>query len=233
MFDKRSDKKEMLDETGIPKELLYVNLKELEFINKHLGGHSVSLCGIKKVITDQMRTYNVVDIGCGGGDSIKAIYKWTKNKNYSVHLTGIDLKQECIDYSKTNCHSLENISLCCEDFRIFFEKEQHIDIVHASLFCHHFSEEELISFIQLCIKKKIIFVINDLERNPIAYYAIKLLTKLFSNSILVKNDAPLSVLRGFKKIEWKTILEKAGAMNYTLENKWAFRHLLVIYPDGK
>lgn len=223
----------MLDETGIPKELLFDNLKELEFINQHLGGHAVSLSGLHQIITDQMRTYHLVDIGCGGGDSLKAIDKWTRNKNYSVHLTGIDLKQECIDYSKRNCSTLQNTSFCCEDFRTFLQKEKHVDIIHASLFCHHFSEEELVSFIQLCNNKGIIFVINDLERNPIAYYSIKLLTKLFSKSILVKNDAPLSVLRGFKKTEWKAILAKAGVTNYSLENKWAFRHLLIIYPDGK
>jgi hypothetical protein len=104
-------------------------------------------------------------------------------------------------------------------------------VVHAALFCHHFTENELVGFIQLCNTHKAIFIINDLARNPIAYYAIKLLTRLFSKSPLVKNDAPLSVLRGFKKAEWKAILERANSKNYVLKNRWAFRHLLIIYPN--
>ena len=72
------------------------------------------------------------------------------------------------------------------------------------------------------------FYINDLHRHPLAYYFIKSATKIFSRSYLVKNDAPLSVLRGFRKKEWREILQNAGIMNYTIKWKWAFRHLVVV-----
>jgi hypothetical protein len=55
------------------------------------------------------------------------------------------------------------------------------------------------------------------------------LTSIFSKSYLVKNDAPLSVLRGFKKKEWFAILQQAGATNYSVKWKWAFRHLITVY----
>jgi len=71
------------------------------------------------------------------------------------------------------------------------------------------------------------FFINDLQRHPLAYNSIKYITKFFSKSYLVKNDAPLSVLRGFKKREWQNIFEKAEISDYSLRWKWAFRHLLV------
>ncbi len=71
------------------------------------------------------------------------------------------------------------------------------------------------------------FFINDLHRHPLAYYSIKLLTTVFSKSYLVKNDAPLSVARGFKASEWKKILKSAGINNYRVNWKWAFRHLVV------
>jgi hypothetical protein len=71
------------------------------------------------------------------------------------------------------------------------------------------------------------FFINDLQRNAFAYHAIRAITRLFSQSYLVKNDAPLSVARGFHKDEWTAILKKAGLENYTIEWKWAFRYLIV------
>ncbi len=74
---------------------------------------------------------------------------------------------------------------------------------------------------------KLGFFINDLQRHPLAYYSIKYITKFFSKSYLVKNDAPLSVLRGFKKDEWKGIFEKAGIINYSIQWKWAFRYLII------
>ncbi|MDI1355793.1 MAG: methyltransferase domain-containing protein [bacterium] len=232
MFKTRSYQKEILDDADIQRDLLFQNLKELEFINKYLGGHRVSIRGLKEVLTSKTKTYSLFDIGCGGGDSLKAIDKWAVHKGVSLSLTGIDLKSDCIEYAEKNCMQHKNISFRCDDFRNSFVEHADVDVVHAALFCHHFTEKEISEFIKLCGARGAIFVINDLERNPIAYYAIKILTALFSKSPLVKNDAPLSVLRGFKRIEWQAILKESGIKKYTIKNRWAFRHLVIIYPNG-
>lgn len=231
MFENRSYQKELLDEPDIQKDLLFQNLKELDIINKYLGGHAISLQGLKKVMTDKSKTYKIIDIGCGGGDSLKAIARWARDEQYKINLAGIDLKQDCIDYAQKTCSAFPEIGFYCDDFRNVFSTIRDIDIVHASLFCHHFTEDEIIGFIRFCNKNKTVFVINDLERNPVAYYAIKFITGLFSKSPLVKNDAPLSVWRGFKKKEWQTILQNAGIKNYSVKNCFAFRHLVIIYPN--
>lgn len=231
MFKNRSSELEMLDAENISRELLFQNLKELEFINAYLGGHRISLIGLRKILRAGTKVNHLIDIGCGGSDSLKAIGKWTQKNNMNTTLTGIDLKADCIEYSLKNCEAFNNIKFACDDFRNVFDSATNIDIVHAALFCHHFNEEHLISFIKLCDKNGAIFLINDLERNPIAYYAIKILTFFFSKSVLVKNDAPLSVKRGFKKVEWKKIIESAGIKKYSIQNYWAFRHLIIIYPN--
>lgn len=232
MFSHRSSQKELLDDSEIRTELLYQNLKELEIINHYLGGHAVSLKGLNEIGFDKSKSYNIIDIGCGGGDSLKAIAEWAKLKGYKVHLTGIDLKQDCINYARNNCKEYNEIHFKCDDFRNAFSDPALINVVHASLFCHHFSETEIIEFIKLCSSNRTIFLINDLERNSFAFYAIKIITTLFSKSVLVKNDAPISVLRGFKKAEWKSMLQQAGIKNYSVKNCWAFRHLVIAYPNG-
>ncbi len=231
MFKHRSYKKELLDEAVIDKADLYQNLKELEIINSKLGGHKISIDGVAAVVTDKSKQYNLIDIGCGGGDSLKALDIWANSNDYQLGLNGIDLLPDCIAYAQKNCAPYPEITFTCADFRTVFSMSKKVDIVHASLFCHHFTEKEIIEFILLCNNNGAIFVINDLERNPIAYYSIKILTGLFSKSVMVKNDAPLSVLRGFKKTEWRSILQQAGIKKYTIQNKWAFRHLITIYPN--
>ncbi len=72
------------------------------------------------------------------------------------------------------------------------------------------------------------FFINDLHRHPLAYYSIRWLTGLFSRSYLVKNDAPLSVRRGFSRSELKSLLEAAGITNYSIRWRWAFRWLVIV-----
>jgi len=76
---------------------------------------------------------------------------------------------------------------------------------------------------------KTAIIVNDIHRHPLAYYSIKWLTSLFSKSSMVKFDAPLSVLRAFKRNELKSILKKAGVENYQLRWRWAFRWQLIIF----
>ena len=229
MLKYRSAKKELLDGDNIPKEDLYQNLKELNTINTLLGGYKITFAALKK-ITEPDKTYSLIDIGCGGGDTLKQINAWSKQNKRTFNLHGIDIKPVCIEYAKTNTAN-ESIRYICDDYRNAFYHLKQVDIIHACLFCHHLSENELIELVQFAVKNKSVLVINDLERNPIAYYAIKTLTTFFSKSNLVKNDAALSVARGFKKREWLDILAKAGVKKYSVKNKWAFRHEVIVYGN--
>ncbi len=101
------------------------------------------------------------------------------------------------------------------------------DIIFSSLFCHHFTNNELVEQLRWMHQNCTLgFFINDLERNAFAYHSIKIITKIFSSSYLVKNDAPLSVARGFRKEEWLQILQETGIKNFKIEWKWAFRYLI-------
>jgi 2-polyprenyl-3-methyl-5-hydroxy-6-metoxy-1,4-benzoquinol methylase len=230
MLKFRSQQKELLDADDIPTADLYQNLKELDKINTLLGGYDITFSALKKIIQPD-KTYTLIDIGCGGGDTLKHIKRWQTRKDLNLNLFGIDLKPVCIEYA-TQQNPAQNIRYICDDYRNMFLHVTDIDIIHACLFCHHLTETQLIELIQFSLKRNSILVINDLERNPIAYYAIKILTALFSKSYLVKNDAPLSVARGFKKKEWLAIIEKAGATHFSVKNKWAFRHEIIIYGNN-
>lgn len=229
MFKYRSLEKELLDADDIPTANLFQNLKELDRINTLLGGYDITFSALKKIIQPD-KSYTLIDIGSGGGDTLKHIQKWQIRKKLNLKLIGIDLKPVCIEYSTQN-NPTPDIKFICDDYRNMFLHVANIDIIHACLFCHHLDENQLIELIQFALKRRSILVINDLERNPIAYYAIKTLTALFSKSYLVKNDAPLSVARGFKKKEWLDIINKAGATHFTVKNKWAFRHEIIIYGN--
>lgn len=232
MFRNRSYEKELLDETYIPTEALHRNLYELDVINSLLGGHAISIAGIKKVMArNNTQSLSILDIGCGGGDNLRAISKYFSKTKHSLTLTGADLKPDCISYARAHSKASTDINFVVDDFRNVLQPPP--DVVHAALFFHHFKETEIADFLALAHSQGCHIVINDLERNPIAYWAIKVLTTLFSKSYLVKNDAPLSVKRGFKRKEWETILNQAGISNYTISNRWAFRHLIITYPHGK
>lgn len=225
-FSKRSTQKELLDMEGIPWKDIQQNLKELNFINTYLGGHGITLAGVSKWKGNQ--SLRIAEIGCGGGDNLDAIHKFLQKRNVQQQLIGIDIKKECILFGKTQNPTFEWI---CGDYRhAHFNTKP--DIIFSSLFCHHFTDDELVEQIQWMKDHSVQgFFINDLHRHPLAYYAIKFLTHFFSKSYLVKNDAPLSVARSFVKNDWKRLFEKAGIQNVTIEWKWAFRYLITFKHD--
>ena len=228
-FANRSNEAELLDGTNIPRQLLFQNLRELDLVNRTLGGHAVTLAGIKKLIHQKHKTYTIADIGCGGGDALLYIAKWARKNKYRVQLIGVDINADAIAYMNETCKAYPEITGVVSNYQEFLRLNNTIDIVHCSLFCHHLTDLELIElFRQVKRNVKDGFVINDLHRHWFAYYSIKFLTQVLNGSSLVKSDAPLSVLRGFKKNELKKLLEQAGLEEAEVKWKWAFRYLVLL-----
>jgi len=224
-YSRRSYKKELLDRDDIPFDDIRQNMKELNFINTYLGGHSITIAGFKKLL-GKRKTVSVCEIGCGGGDNLNTIYNWAKKNKIETNFTGIDINPNCISYAQKKS-KINNINFIVSDYKLIVFGKNKPDIIFSSLFCHHFTNEDLVKMmIWMKTNSTLGFFVNDLHRHPIAYHFIKFATKLFSSSYLVKNDAPLSVLRGFKKQDWQNILQQAGITNYTIKWKWAFRYLV-------
>lgn len=229
-YSHRSYKKELLDSSGIPFKDIAENMKELDFINSKLGGHAITVSGFKRLLGTKKKL-SVCEIGCGGGDNLSALYNFSKEKKINVQFTGVDINEECIRFAKSKSE-IENVKFIISDYRYVNLQSSKPDIIFSSLFCHHFTNEELVKMLEwMQVNSNIGFFINDLHRHPLAYNFIKYSTRLFSKSYLVKNDAPLSVLRGFKKIEWQNIFNQAGIKNYSIEWKWAFRYLIIAHAS--
>jgi 2-polyprenyl-3-methyl-5-hydroxy-6-metoxy-1,4-benzoquinol methylase len=221
----RSYTKELLDADDIPFEDIKKNLQELNAINTLLGGHKITIDGIKAFAKKDAIT--ICEVGCGGGDNLQAIEHWHKKNNSKANTyIGIDLKDTCILFAEQQYNKLA--TWITSDYALVNFENNKPDVIFSSLFCHHFTEDELVKLLQWKKQNsKQGFFINDLQRNTVAYYLIKWLTKIFSNSYLVKNDAAISVTRGFHKKEWEAIFTKAGITNYSIEWKWAFRYLII------
>jgi 2-polyprenyl-3-methyl-5-hydroxy-6-metoxy-1,4-benzoquinol methylase len=231
-FKIRSTQLELIDDSDIPAEALHQNLKELAFINTYLGGFQISARGLSQLLTNPAKKYHVVDIGCGGGDTLITLANWAKKNKFTIQFTGVDMKADAINYARENCKSYPNIQFIVSDYKLA-QFNQEVDVVVSTLFCHHLNEVELQeSLVWMKKTAKIGFVINDLHRSKIAYYSIKWLTAIFSKSYLVKNDAAVSVSRGFKKSELQKQLNDATISGAKIKWVWAFRYLVIAQFKG-
>ena len=226
-FSVRSLEPELLDAPNIPVDLLKINLQELDSINRVMGGHAISLEGVRKLVTQKEKIYHIVDLGCGSGDTLQYFSRWAKGAGFKVRLTGVDRNPDVIKYMTQYCKEYPEINGIASDFSDYFKTDPQIDIIHCSLFCHHLNDAELLELFTY-FKNSVHtgFVLNDLQRSRIAYYGVFMITRLFNGSALSRNDGPISVLRAFKKNELRVLLEEAGILNYTITWKWAFRFLV-------
>lgn len=231
-FSKRCYTKEWMDDLQCSGKELEQTLNELRTINRLLGGNEVTTSGIRVLAgKNALRSYTIADLGCGGGDMTLVMKEWGIRNGYSLRIVGVDANPNIISLAK------KRVQLHYPDiefrqgnvFDVNYLTEE-VDIQTCTLFMHHFTDEELVRMLtNLRNTTRIGLVINDLHRHFLAYHSIKWLTAAFSRSRMVKNDAPLSVLRAFSRSDWERLLRAAGIEKYQISWHWAFRWQVVCW----
>jgi len=234
MLKHRSSDIEIMDDFHCQGPVVSQTLKELDLINRLLGGNQISLDAIDNVLSNANTSFlkaplTIADLGCGSGELLKLIAKKAKRKNIPVSLIGVDANPFIIEYAKNHTKEYDEITYLTSDVTQEEFYSQTFDIINCTLFCHHFDDASLILLLKnLHAHTRKAIIINDIHRHWFAYHSIKWLTAIFSSSSMVKYDAKLSVLRAFKRKELESIFENAGIKNYSIKWKWAFRYEIVI-----
>jgi len=225
----RTDKEELMDDFSIGGDLLRDTLDKLEKINRWLGGNKVTVNGLKALLKNHPKEQKItiVDIGCGHGDILRDVAKFGRKEGYKFKLIGVDANSAAIDYANELSMEYPELSFKTQDIFSKDFKSETFDVVIATLFLHHFKEEQLVSFLKNTIKQtKIGMVVNDLHRHTLAYYLFLLLSIFISNKMIIE-DGLTSVLRGFKRDDLEKISSKIN-VTPQISWKWAFRFLWII-----
>jgi 2-polyprenyl-3-methyl-5-hydroxy-6-metoxy-1,4-benzoquinol methylase len=230
-FKTRSLEPEILDDFELQGNNLAENLRELEWVNKYLGGYSYTLNALKEIARiHPSKTLQVVDLGCGGGDTLRYLQPRLLKNNVSAKLTGIDANGNAISYARQ--HPQHTSAIAYQQARISTQLLHRLkaDVVLFNLFLHHFNDAEIISFLKTCKAAGVTVLINDLERSQIAYVLFAIISKLLRFSAISRHDGLLSVKKSFVRLDWQRLFKEAGYQNYTLKWRWAFRWLCVLKP---
>jgi len=228
--DIRSEAEEIMDDFEMTGDLLKSTLHHLDRINKWLGGNQVTLSGIDQLWKDhpKEKTITIVDLGCGSGDMLRLIAKKAKRENRKVKLIGIDANNFVIQVAKDQSTLYDEISY--QQMMIPSDQFNKLsyDIVLSTLFLHHFTDQEIISLLDLLKKKaKLGIIINDLHRNSMAYGLFYLLSRFVPNE-MVQKDGLTSILRAFKRKDLKYYSKEIGLVQSQIKWKWAFRYQWII-----
>ena len=227
-FKNRSLEPEILDDFALSGNDLTKNLAELEKVNTYLGGYRLITQAIEPLLQQHTgsKPFVLADVGCGGGDSLRAIAKWAERRKYEIQLTGLDANPTAVAYAAQQSAAFANIRYQQLDILSPAFQELQADGYMFNLFLHHFSNQQIIDFLTVCRQKKATVLINDLQRSKLAYHLFRLASKAMGFSYISRHDGKLSVQKSFTRAEWKQLLAEAGYLNYQISWKWAFRYLV-------
>jgi len=152
-----------------------------------------------------------------------------EKNNYNFECIGIDFNPNILEYAKKKSSNYPNIKF--QKIDVFLEEKliPNCDIALCTLFMHHFSNENIETLLRTLLdKSKKGVVINDLQRNIVAFSLFKLFSKLFLKTQTAKHDGLVSIARGFKKRELEVIAEKFPNQISKINWRWAFRYQWIL-----
>lgn len=226
----RSTEAEIMDDFLIEGNELHGALDQIASINKLLGGNSITLDGVKRLLKnhDKDVPVTIVDVGCGNGDMLRMLADYAMNNGFAFNLVGVDANSSTVAYAK-QLSATYNIKYECLDvFREEFGSMQY-DIALCTLTLHHFSDEEIKQLMSTFKENAAIgVVVNDLQRSKVAYALFKVAGVILGLNKMAKQDGLVSILRGFRKNEIQNLAEKLGIKNHSIRWRWAFRYQWII-----
>jgi len=227
----RTEETEIMDDFLLEGDELREALDKIAKINQLLGGNKLTLEGLKEILPQNHKNnlITIVDIGCGNGDMLRKIADFGIQHNYNFKLIGIDANAYTVNHARNLSSNYDNISFLCEDIFSMIEEKMNCDIIVCTLTLHHFKELEIITILKVFKKcAKLGIIINDLQRNAVAYRLFQLLCVTFALNKMSREDGLTSILRGFKKEELVAFSNKLNFKKYSIQWKWAFRYQWII-----
>lgn len=229
-FAVRSTQAELMDGTAYTPEEFDRTLVDLRRVNQYLGGRRAlahHLFPMMKAVAAKEQPVRLLDIGTGSADIPEFIVGWARAAGIKVEFAVLDYNWFAARRARDATLNYPEIVTVQADAMNLPFAEGSFHFVLASLFLHHFQTKDAARLLSgFAHTASEAFVINDLRRHPIAYYSIKILTKLFTNNQMVRHDSAVSVLRGFTAQDIAE-LKNSSQVRIKVFRRFPYRYILI------
>ena len=227
MFEKRSEKLELIDTGDYTPREYEGCLRELRRVNHYLGDTwALRKTLLREIETQNLRKFSVLDVGAGSGELLRAVAEFAKDKK-SAQLVGLELNERSALAILEESKNFAEISSIRADALSLPFADATFDYAICSLFTHHFKDEKVVEILAEMkrVARRKIFVI-DLHRHALAYFLYTTAGRLFIYNRLIRHDGALSILRSFRPRELEDLAAAAKLENVSVERHFPFRLVL-------
>lgn len=227
----RSTAIELMDDFAMEGEELKDALDRIAWINKMLGGNSVTIKAVERITWKRSGVISITDIGCGNGDMLRQIANSIGKGRIAWDMTGIDANPFTIGYARQLSADAPDTQYVCADVLDPYTEIPSCDIILLTLTLHHFSDDQILELLgRSAASARLAIIVNDLERSWLSYALFSCLGKVMGLGAMNTNDGKISILRGFKRRELEHFAKQLNFKQYHIRWRWAFRYQWIIHP---
>ncbi|WP_297765857.1 methyltransferase domain-containing protein [uncultured Muriicola sp.] len=225
-FKQRSTENELMDDLSLDEIQIRSILKDITLANKWLGGNNITIKALDRLFKEHPREkYTILDIGCGDGSMLREVADHCAENHIKTQLIGLDLNEKSINIAKESSRGYGNIRYLTQDVLALKPEKFRCDILLCTLTLHHFSREQIHTFIKkFALLATIGIIVNDLDRNKIGFALFKVFSLVFMKTHVAKHDGLVSIKSGFTKNDFHIFSRSVPSMDYKVLWRWAFRY---------
>lgn len=200
---------ELMDQPGLDWAEYRDCLRQLEIINRLSLGYRPTLRWLDGVARGRA-ALSVLDLGCGHGDTLRAIARWGARRGVALHLTGLDLSPMATRAAAEATPPGMAIQWVQGD-AFTHEPMERPDVVINALFMHHLEPPQVVALLRRMEgMARIGWFVNDLHRHWLPWAFLRGAFAWPGVNRLVRHDGPLSVRRAYTGAEWRAMCAQAG-----------------------
>jgi SAM-dependent methyltransferase len=206
---------ELMDSPHLPDADLERALADIAVSNRWLGGVTASIEGVADLLRiaalDGHDPVTVLDVGAGGADVALSIIRWARRNALAVRVLAVDIGGTATRVATEAGMNEPWLEVTQADaFRLPFPAGSR-QVVHASMFLHHIPRPDQAGMLErLAGLATVGTVVTDLLRTRWAHVGVSAFGALTRRGHVFRNDAPLSVARGFTLPEARELAERSG-----------------------
>jgi SAM-dependent methyltransferase len=200
-FDSRALLTERMDEP-CTREQLRACLRDIARANGWLLGYRPLFEWLEANARKADAPIRILDVGCGSGDCLRRVARWTDARGIAVELTGLDINPDAVAIA-AEADAAGGIAWVCANV-FAYEPSTPPHFIVSSLFTHHLSDTEVVRFLAWMEEHATAgWFVNDLSRGAVPYHLFRIFSRLVRLHPFVQHDGPVSVARSFVVEDWR------------------------------